>query len=483
MPGKILGIDIKSDSVTGVLVQSRFKGYHITRFSTAPIQEPGGLAQALEDLGREGLLQADTCVCSVPGEKISYRNIRLPFRDIKKIRQVISFELDNMLPFSVDDVAIDFNITGEFEQTGILALSIKKEYISWYLETLQRHGLEPEILDVEGVALVSCLLSRDDITETGLFLDIGPRKCTLIAFRERRISLVRSLPIYEEKAGNSGYPFQKLCREILNTIRAFKYLEKNTLSPEKVFITGSGSLHPDADVLLKRFFGLPVERIDLAGQRGVCMGEDLARSWSPETMDKALALALRETKQGRSFNFRKGEFEIKRKYQRIQRELRKAAVLLAIIISLLTFYAGMDYFFLKGRYKTLDKRITHIFSRTLPGVKRIEAPVQQLAIKIEEMKKSSVSLPGMGKNIKVLDLLRDISIRVPRSIDAAVDRMIFEPGGVQIKGETDTFNTVDNLKKALEKSAYFEEAIINSANLDRTGKHVLFEIKLQIAGT
>jgi hypothetical protein len=66
-------------------------------------------------------------------------------------------------------------------------------------------------------------------------------------------------------------------------------------------------------------------------------------------------------------------------------------------------------------------------------------------------------------------------------MDVRVIRLVVDPEGVQIKGETDTFNTVDIIKKGLEPSEYFSAVTITSANLDRSGKRVKFEIKLQRA--
>ena len=87
----------------------------------------------------------------------------------------------------------------------------------------------------------------------------------------------------------------------------------------------------------------------------------------------------------------------------------------------------------------------------------------------------------MGSDKKVLDLLKDISERVPGALDVHVTSMVVDPDTVRISGETDTFNTVDSLKNGLEKSTYFSEVTISAANLDRSGKKVQFELKLQRA--
>jgi general secretion pathway protein L len=56
---------------------------------------------------------------------------------------------------------------------------------------------------------------------------------------------------------------------------------------------------------------------------------------------------------------------------------------------------------------------------------------------------------------------------------------VVDPDGLMMKGETDTFNTVDTIKKGLEPSAYFKAVTISSANLDQSGNRVRFEMKLE----
>jgi hypothetical protein len=140
---------------------------------------------------------------------------------------------------------------------------------------------------------------------------------------------------------------------------------------------------------------------------------------------------------------------------------------------------GVDYYFLKERYRMLDQRVTEVFSRTFPDVKRIVDPLQQMRVKVNEVKTSAISIPGIDSGNKVLDLLKDISDRIPKSLDVHVTRMVIDQETVRVSGKTDTFNTVDGIKNGLESSKYFSGVTISSANLDRTGKRVQFEIKLQ----
>jgi general secretion pathway protein L len=58
--------------------------------------------------------------------------------------------------------------------------------------------------------------------------------------------------------------------------------------------------------------------------------------------------------------------------------------------------------------------------------------------------------------------------------------MVIDQDGVQVRGTTDTFNTVDSVKKGLESSDIYRDVVIASANLDQSGKGVRFEIKMEL---
>jgi len=196
-------------------------------------------------------------------------------------------------------------------------------------------------------------------------------------------------------------------------------------------------------------------------------------------MDSALALALREAKKGKGFNFRKNEFEKEKHYPGLKPVLRKTAVFLIVILSFLAADIGIDYHFIEKRYRTLDQEITEAFRHTFPDVKKIVDPLHQMKVKINEIKKSTVSLPGLHTNSKVLDLLRDISKRVPESLDVHVERIVIAPDTVRMSGMANSFNTIDNIKNGLASSTCFSAVTISSANLDRKENQVRFEIKLQ----
>jgi general secretion pathway protein L len=488
MPEKILGLDISSDAVTGVQVKAGLKGHHVTACAHVMIEEAGGLGEALKALVEQVGPEADTCISSIPGEHVSYRNLRMPFRDNKKIRQTLAFELETMVPFPVEDLLVDFTVVDRSDQSEILAASVKRSYISEYLTQLQANGIDPAVLDIRGVPTVGWLLRQAGTPDDGLLLEIGLKRNTMILYLKRHIALVRtfsfsgSAAAHHPETGSAEQIESRLrwfCTEVQNTLHAVGSHTAKTVCPQKVFVTGSGALYQETEKLLNRFLDLPVERIDLAADPRIHMDESIARTWNPAPMDNALALAVRAAKHSLGFNFRRDGFEVKKQYFGHKEEIRKVAAFLLVMLCLLGLDLGVDYYSLKKRYNTLDRQITEVFRQTLPDVKRIVDPVHQMKVRINDIKKSALSLPGIGANGKVLDLLRDLSARVPESADVHVTRIVVDPDAVLIRGETDTFNTVDTIKKGLEPSAHFSAVTISSANLDRSGNRVQFEMKLE----
>ena len=441
-------------------------------------------------------LKSDTYLTSIPAEHASYRNLHMPFKETKKIRQTLPFEIETVVPFPSEDLVVDFTIIERADESEVLGVSVKKAYIAEFLAQLQANGIDPQVLDIRCVPTVSWLLRQEETPDDGLLLEIGTKRNLMILYLKRHIALIRTFAAdgvvpdsAKSDASNNEVEtsapeeiesrLRTFCTNVQNTMHAFAWQIKKEIRPGKVYFTGTGVLHPETGNLLERFLDIPVEQVDLRGNRKVRLESDVARVWNPGLMDNALALALRDDRQGQGFNFRKGAFEVKKHYSALKAWIRKAALFLIIILSLLAVDLGTDYYLLRKRYSALDQNIKEIFRKTFPETRRIVDPVQQMRVKIKEMKNST--RPGVKANQGVLQTLKDISQRVPKSMDMHVTRLVVDPETVRMSGDTDTFNAVDTIKNRLEPSAYFSGVTITSANLDRTGKRVQFEIKLQRA--
>jgi general secretion pathway protein L len=496
MPGKILGLDIREDSLAAVQVISGIKGFQVIAGAHSPIHKEGGLEQALTDISEEMELKSDTTIVSVPNGCVSFRNIQMPFQDPKKIKQTLPFEMETIIPFPIHDVIMDFNIAERSNESQILVASLQKEHVSHYIETLKTHGIDPDIMDIQGIPTANWLLEQEGIPDTGIFIEIHAKRDIMVLFLRKRMVLIRSFvsngsvppsnPV--DINPTDGDPvtsdlheigLQSLCKTIQNTVHAFGWQYHMTHHPEKVFFSEIGTMDLDIADRLSRLLGIPAERVSIRGDKRVRMDDHLSRIWDPASMDRALALALRDNKKGRGFNFRRGEFEVTKRYTGLKKEVRKIGVLLGLVLLFIIFDLAVDYQLLKRQYEAADQQVLQLYRQAFPNEKTIIRPLDQIKIKVNQIRNSAVSFPGVEANQKVVDLLKDISDRLPATLDILITNMIIDQTTVRMSGETDSFNTVDSIKNILEPSAYFHNIVISSAKMDRAGKRVQFEIKLE----
>ena len=90
------------------------------------------------------------------------------------------------------------------------------------------------------------------------------------------------------------------------------------------------------------------------------------------------------------------------------------------------------------------------------------------------------SPPEDKPHVRSIDILNSISMQIPASIVVDISRMVISSDNVLITGNTDTFNSVDDIKGKLEQIDFFKKVTISSANIDRSGKEVRFQLKAEI---
>jgi len=496
MYGNITGIDITGEHLTAIQTRSSLKGRRITGCTRVPIQE-GDLDAALKSLEETLSLRNDTCIVTLPDETVSFRNLQMPFRDVKKIRQALPFEMESMLAVPIDELLIDFMMTDTPSGGGVFAVSVKKTFVADYLDRLRANGIDPDVLEVRGVALASWVLSQPGIPDHLLVLEIGRERHTLALCLKKRIALIRSFsstpffpPLTETAPGDvtngshrmgDGHEqhIRALCTAIHLTVHAYLSSVGSPDQPQQLYYTGEGATGTETANLLTQFLGMPVHAMDVTQDKRIRPDGVMTGGWAADQMNTALSLALRNGGKQEGFNLRREEFSREKRYLGLRRQLPRIIVFLILIFSFLAADVIIDTYSLKQEYGTLDQEITAIFRRTLPKTTRMVDPVQQLRISVAELKRSSALNPAAGPNTTILELLREISQRIPSSIHLEVRRLVADPDTVRISGTTDAFKEVDQIKNDLAAATLFGPVNITSANLDRSGKKVQFDITIE----
>ena len=483
MSKNILGLDIKKSEVSAVLINSSLKASRIEAFTYVPIamqeQMDKGVAAALKVLHENMDLTGSVCIASFPADQISFRNVTVPFKHIKKIRQILPFELEPTLPHAVEDLIIDFrvvNTEGPEEQTNLFTAAIDISSLKKYLELLATFEIESEIVTVGGYPTALCLANLADIPKNAMFVEMDNEKNTLSAFISGQICLIRSFP-----TGSGGISrLDSLCKNIQRTIHAFEDTTGLTFKPDSIFVTGSNQGENGFEKNVTQELDIPTRRADLARDINFKLDNHPLPSWNPGKMDSALALALIEVAGIRGLNFRKGPFAIAKRWVEHKKNLTRTGILVAAVLLLALVNITLDFYAKQKKLDGLTAQINHIFKLTFPDVKQSKDPLGQMRLKIDEVRRASLSPGNSNESIRMIDILNEISTRVDKQIDVEFTRMVIGEDNVLISGNTGTFNSVDAMKGQLEEAAMFKEVTIVSTNKDKSGKRIRFKLKLQL---
>jgi len=482
MSRKILGLDIHYDAVSAVIVKSGMSGSWIESHARVPISvKETSFEEELKRSLNTICGQLDTsdtvCIVALPAVDVTYRNLKAPFKEIKKVRQILPFELETDLPYQAEDIVFDFNmldISLETDAPQLFAAAIEKQTIAVLIDILKPFNLEPDVLTIGGYAMGQCLSRLSGEKHCQMFLDIGDVYTTMVLSLSGDVCLVRTFSIVV----SDNSILRSICSQINRTLLAFEKKSGLACELDEIRITGSYLAKTDVDQDLETFFGAPVTRADLMQNSGKIALSSKEETWESHLMDGALSLVLNELSGFGTLNFRRGRMGMEKAWLENKKDILKTCCLGGVVALLFLGNSIVNYYTLKIRVETKHAEILEIFQKTFPEVTQIVDPVHQMRVKLEAAGKG-VSQPGeFATSVKTIDILNDMSRFIPEKQDVELVSIIVGSDTVMVSGNTDTFNAVDDMKSGLERADIFKSVSISSANMNQSGTRVRFKLKV-----
>lgn len=506
MAEKIIGIDIGAGSVKAVILSRGFRGRHrVLGVRRIEIHEAGGVPEALAQLFADQAFCGAVCVTTLSPGLLSFRNVRLPFRDDKRIGQTLAFAVEPLIQQPLDGVFIDYAVTGRAEPSEIFAALVDRALVGERTALLAPYVRDTAVIDIDAVPLVSRLLQKPGFPACALLLDIGVRDATAIFAGKGRILHIRHFRFggdtatgaiacalridstaaeamkqsgeLPEAAGAAVREVRDRFLSELKNTQAF-LLDQGSIpeAPSRIILTGGGARTPGIAEGISRIFSVSVERTDLIASGGFEIAAALRPSWDPAILDQALALAARPMGKGSGFNFRQRESEARAGYGELRGRLKKGAAAVLLILILAGIELGLDDYGARLRLAQLKREITAEFRKSLPETTRIVDPAVQLRGKIAEAKKLAAGVGDATAAATALDLLKEISALAPPEL--LVNSLTLDGDAVGLKGEARNFDAVDTVKKTFANSKYIKTVTIGSTNLSKQGTRVEFDLKV-----
>lgn len=520
---KIIGLDIGSYSIKAVEIVNTFKSYEITNFYETIIPVGDDLdpdvvvPSCMQQLFKDNQLDADRILTAMPGQYISSRVLSFNFSDVRKIQSAIFAEVEDVVPFDLDDMIIDHQILGNAgAKTLALVVLTKKVFLKTFLDHLQKINIDPKLVDVDSLSFYNLTphLSLDPSEVVGL-VDIGHEKTSLCLVQGDVLRMFRSINLggkfitdflardlelsygdaqaLKHKASRldfDGEPADMLSgqekvaaermtlavnaivKELGRTLYAFKTYEKSPVA--RLLISGGTSKIGNLDRYLASRLEMEVGRLDL-GSTSLRMSSGLQEHSA--IVPQSVAIGLRSvgsSKRLSTINLRRGEFAYVQNYESLIKAagLATKAVAFAMLLLLVSF--GIKSFFYNRQIDQLRQLYIKEIAAQFPELKRKVKTENVLFSKVKKdfrnlvqketasRKKAVDDFISENASTPALTALKYLSERIPKTVKVDITTYDFTLSGagtgkIRLKGETDGYASVASVIESLKTRSDFQD--------------------------
>ncbi len=523
---KIIGLDIGSYSIKAVEIVNTFKSYEIANFyeSIIPVREDVDpdivVPSCMEQLFRDNSLDADRIITAMPGQYISSRILSFNFSDPRKIQSAVYSEVEDVVPFNLDEMIVDHQILGTADsKTLALIVLTKKIFLKTFLEHLQKIHIDPKLVDVDSLSFynlsphlklnpeevvglvdighekTSVCLVQGDVLRMFRSINLGGKILTEFLARDLEVPYLKAQEI-KHAAGRLDFEadpatnltgierraaermtlgVNSIVKELGRTLYAFKTYEKSPVS--RLMISGGSSQIANLDQYLANRLEMDVTRIDLS-QTDLRMNPALHSHAA--IIPQSVAIGLRSvgaSKKLSTINLRRGEFAYVQNYEQLIKAaaLTSKAVAFAVLLLLASF--AIKSVFYNRQINQLQQLYIKEIAAQFPDLKRklktenVVFSKVRTDFKNQAKKETNARRDAVNNFIRensttpALMVLRILSERIPKTIKVDITTYDFVlgtgdgagGGKVKLKGETDGYASVATVIESLKTVSSFRD--------------------------
>jgi general secretion pathway protein L len=463
MAHNVIGLDLGSNMVKAVVVHTTLRGSEPVRFECESValdedgnSSPEAVLQATNRLiDRLELLGGESIHCALPGEFFSIRNLELPSSARRRMEQVLKFEIDEILPFDIDDAVFDYvQFERSSESIRLVTTTILRNHVEDYIELLENSGVAPREIGVAPLSYWTALSHpKKQGDEIVCFVDIGHVR-TNIAILDKSTPTARTflrgsrdLTIQLAKAGGADFAkaeqfkrdqgisgkigavltdsLKPLVREIQQTFKG--HLAAGGKRVTKVLLAGGGSQLNGLTTFLANEVGVVVEHFAFPA--------DKYRPTPPGTTQpdfaQAYALAFREELPRASrFDLRRGDLAFKGDFEFLKKRVGWIAICFFAIIMSWIFSTYAEYQVLADESE-IQKAL--ISKKTEQLFKKAILDPEKISDLLSPEKTEKAPIPKKD----AFDLVVELSKRIPTTVVHDIDFLEIKSKRLTLRGVID----------------------------------------------
>jgi type IV pilus assembly protein PilM len=180
-------LDIGNSAIRLCELTPAKSGFQLTRYHQRDVvldpsigedERRAAFQQAIAGLLKEAKVRGKRVVTAVPGQSVFTRPRPLPPVPEHKVAQIVRYEIQQQIPFSLDQIALDYQVLSKDPEAGgyfVLMAAIKVDIVENFLQILPK-GLKAETVQVGPIATYNWLRTAGQMGGQGesvALIDIG----------------------------------------------------------------------------------------------------------------------------------------------------------------------------------------------------------------------------------------------------------------------------------------------------------------------
>ncbi|MCF7900425.1 hypothetical protein K9K77_02865, partial [Candidatus Babeliales bacterium] len=418
LPLKTLSITFEEQKVIGTVFIQKGSSYSLVKTLSQDIditKNSKNVAQALAL--KELVLQVgsyDTLVTTISSSLVTFKELSLPFLDEEKIRMILPFEIEALLPFDTFHACIDFIVTKkhvEEKKSDIMVAAIQKKYIQELTDIFDQADLELSSITTNVIALYG-IYARRKATNTGntAFIELSQTESTIAFFVDGQLKYIRSLQEpFDAKTNNELF-----WKKIIFTLQSFK---ADTATGEELHkIILFGDLWKDSMAIAEEKLNAPCQHFNI--ERFCAEAEIfIEKNVSPSNISLigfAIGLSL---PAGQFFSLRLSQFT-KKESSLFAAQIITGSILIFLILALAGGYTFYQIHTLSREKDHSEKEILNILKKNFPSMKKNSSLSSALDEAYREIKKEEEIWSSLSQQTRqsFLYYLSTLSVNVEREV-------------------------------------------------------------------
>ncbi len=517
-----VGLDIGQTGLKAVRFRRRLSGretidyfQHPMPFSRPEDLEPARRVKSLRGfLWQNGLYGTDRLVTAIPCHDLFVRTLSFPFKDSTKLAQVVPFEVENLVPMPLEDLAIGSLVLPpghvaedsprESKGSEVLVTAAPRDKVAEHLRFLAQAEVEPSAINVDAMALFSVTQYLQEegaaVPQDLAIIDVGASKTTLCLVQGGRPLVLRTIlwggnHLTHALAVRHACSFadaerrkrtmavdqvdgllEPILKELRITLQPHLGNERTRLT--HCWVCGGGAKLQEIGGYIARQLGLyPV------GPRQGFGAE------TPRAFSIAFGLAIHPKIIRPRWRFKSTPMELALDLKGVAdaaspdivatKQDRRLAIAAGLVIAVLAIVDFSIHFMLHdqrvARLKTaLNSQYAQFFgSGAAPG---------------EELDQAKYRIGALDKALGVIDtadgkVLHTLSTfvkQLPSGTLVKVRELTVDGTAILMEGETTSFDAVERLKQTLASSSHLKDVVVTETRVGAGPNQVVFRITVTV---